>query len=312
MTTTCDLLSAFADGELPDAEAERFRLHLGVCDRCVQELESTLALQIQVESLLRPAARGAEPGRPAEGPGAGPANDAQGTLPGPASPRPRWRTHRFVVLAAAAITAAAAAAVLLAPRAAPPGDELLASLAAGAGGARASEARLAHPIAGRHRPYDRLRAGGPDDVGAVGAALAARVPELAARGDLHGAGVAYHLLALHEQAEASLRAAAETPAVLNDRAAILLAQRRPREALPLLDRVLAAAPRHPAALWNKALALREAGEPEAAARLFDAVAALGEPGWAAEARERAEAIRRAGRGASGGAGGPPGASPGPR
>jgi hypothetical protein len=45
------------------------------------------------------------------------------------------------------------------------------------------------------------------------------------------------------------------------------------------------------ALWNRALALAGLDLPLSAANVFDAVAALGEPGWSAEARGRAAALR---------------------
>ena len=54
--------------------------------------------------------------------------------------------------------------------------------------------------------------------------------------------------------------------------------------------MLDAAPRHPQALWNRALALRDLGLALAAAEAFEAVAALHEPGWADEARAHAQQL----------------------
>ena len=62
-----------------------------------------------------------------------------------------------------------------------------------------------------------------------------------------------------------------------------------------LERRLAAEPRSAQALWNRALVASALRLPHAAAADFSAVAALGEPGWAAEARTRAAAVREGAR-----------------
>jgi hypothetical protein len=68
---------------------------------------------------------------------------------------------------------------------------------------------------------------------------------------------------------------------------------RTDQALDEIDRALAAAPRDPGALWNRALALRQLDLPRAAAEAFDRVAARGEPGRYEEARACAQELRAA-------------------
>src|SRR5262249_10369768 len=63
------------------------------------------------------------------------------------------------------------------------------------------------------------------------------------------------------------------------------------DALNRLDGVLSRNPRHPQALWNRALVLRDLDLPLMAAEAWDASAALGEPGWSAEAKRRASDLR---------------------
>ena len=45
MSTPCDSLQAFADGELPPAEAQAFGQHLAGCERCQSELTQLLQLE---------------------------------------------------------------------------------------------------------------------------------------------------------------------------------------------------------------------------------------------------------------------------
>jgi cellulose synthase operon protein C len=63
------------------------------------------------------------------------------------------------------------------------------------------------------------------------------------------------------------------------------------EALRLLDEVLTQRPGHPQALWNRGLVLHELGLELGAAKAFEAVAGLNEPGWSDEARENAASFR---------------------
>jgi hypothetical protein len=77
-----------------------------------------------------------------------------------------------------------------------------------------------------------------------------------------------------------------------DRAALALADHQSERALAMTDAALAQRPGHPAALWNRALALRDLGLSRSSAAAFREVARLGEPGWAEEARQRASTVDR--------------------
>src|SRR5262249_4226852 len=110
------------------------------------------------------------------------------------------------------------------------------------------------------------------------------------RGDLEGVAAGYLLLGDAARAAAYLERAPASADVAADRALVMLTTGAPADALVALDAVLDKAPRHPQALWNRALALRDLGLVRMASDAFAAAAALGEPGWADEARERARAL----------------------
>jgi tetratricopeptide (TPR) repeat protein len=94
------------------------------------------------------------------------------------------------------------------------------------------------------------------------------------------------------QARAVLSRSAATPDRDSDLAVTALQEGHLAEALELLDHALAANARHPQALWNRGLVLRELQLPLLAAEAFDQVAQLGEPGWSVEAREQATRLRQ--------------------
>jgi hypothetical protein len=77
----------------------------------------------------------------------------------------------------------------------------------------------------------------------------------------------------------------------NYRAVLALLENRPEAALEHTARALEQVANHPQALWNRALALERLYLPLLAARTFDEVTALREPGWAEEASQRAERLR---------------------
>ncbi|HVE83382.1 MAG TPA: CHAT domain-containing protein [Myxococcales bacterium] len=64
------------------------------------------------------------------------------------------------------------------------------------------------------------------------------------------------------------------------------------DALRFADQALQRNPKHGPALWNRALALEKLRLTMLAAKAFDQVAQLGEPGWAPEARAKADQLRR--------------------
>jgi hypothetical protein len=265
VTAPHDQLAAYVDGELPAAEAEAFELHLAGCAACRGALHDALQL-VAIEA-----------GAPAR------AQRSPAAVGAPIHRRPLARRPAVLVAAAAVILVGIAAGVrrMLRVPDAPP-----APIALALAPDRAIEGRVSYPAADRHRPYRVARAG---------AAPAERIgfeplAELEHRGDLHGVAAVSLLRGDPVRATDYLDRAAPSLDVAADRALVLLAEGHPRDALIALDRVLDAAPRHPQALWNRALALRDLGLPLVAAEAFDAVAALHEPGWADEAAARARQL----------------------
>ena len=274
MTDGCsergDQLAPYVDGELDAADAEAFALHLAACAACRDGLHDALQLvALEARATGMPAAR---------------------------EPRPRiardrvrrWnRRQTLAITIAAAAVLAVVAFVALGRRGGgtvPPD----APLALATADVRSLEGRVAYAAADRHRRYAVVRAGAP-------AAPADVIPlptlaELERRGDPHGVAAAYLLLGDPGRARTYLERAAANPDVAADRALVLLSTGHPDEALIALDGVLDAAPRHPQARWNRALALRDLGLPRMAIAAFEAAAELGEPGWAEEARARAKAL----------------------
>jgi hypothetical protein len=116
------------------------------------------------------------------------------------------------------------------------------------------------------------------------------------KGDLLGMSALYAAYGQGELALATLKGQPNTVEVDAQRGMAHLVARQPAEALRMLDSVLERSPRHAQALWNRALALQELRLTMLAAVAFDEVARLGEPGWADEARTRAERLRGEGRG----------------
>ncbi|WP_164016613.1 CHAT domain-containing protein [Pyxidicoccus trucidator] len=150
---------------------------------------------------------------------------------------------------------------------------------------RPLEARLSVVQADSHRPYVPPR--GPEGTPVPLRELA----RLEALGDRPGIAASYLVHGDPQQALAHLNHAPATPGRESDRAAAAFLLKRHDEALSLLDSALDAQPRHPQALWNRALVLRELGLTLLAAAAFEEVAALGEPGWSTEAQEHARALR---------------------
>ncbi|HEY0484318.1 MAG TPA: CHAT domain-containing protein [Kofleriaceae bacterium] len=247
---------ALADGELSGAAADAARDHLATCASCQGELADLLQLDAAV------AAR----------------RSAVISL--------AWYRQRRLQVAAVAAAAAAAVAVFLAlPR---PGAPVTPTVAVALAPHRATEARLAWPGAAAHRSYDVPRAGEPPHESVPLVALA----ELERKGDVHGVGVLALLNGDRRQAASYLERAGDSPDTLADRAALALAEAQPERALTLADAALARQASHGAALWNRALALRDLGLSRTAAEAFRAVAGLGEPGWAEEATQRAATVDR--------------------
>lgn len=154
---------------------------------------------------------------------------------------------------------------------------------------RAMEARLSYAGAAGYRPYEVSRSGEEKARESVPLKTLSRMEEA---GDLHGLAAVFLLRGELGQAEQHLGRAPSTPDTDNDRAVLALSKGALEDALVLIERVLDARPRHPAALWNRGLVLHTLGLDLLAAESFREVASLGEPGWSEEARERAAAVER--------------------
>jgi hypothetical protein len=263
MTAPCDQVGAFADGELSPAEAEAFREHLAGCASCQADLRDLMMLKA-----VEPAGAAAQ-------------------APAPVISLAWYRKARTWV--AGTTLLAAAAAIVLIVRAGSQPPVLLAQAST-----RAVEERISYGPADRWRPYDVMRGGGAGESVSAGA-----LAKLEDKGDLHGVAAGYLLSANSARAGEYLSRAGDDPSaslrtgfdVKSDRAVVALMEHRPADALALCDEVLAKWPRHPQALWNRALALRDLNRNAEAADAFDKVAALGESGWSEEAKKRAEALR---------------------
>jgi hypothetical protein len=257
MTAPCEQVGAFADGELTPAEAEAFREHLTGCASCQADLRELMMMKT------------IEPG------------SARETAPAPAPiVSLAWYRRPRTWVAGTSLLAAAAAVVLIVRASVQP-PVLLAQAPT-----RSLEARVSYGPVDRWRPYDVMRGGGSAETIAPSA-----LARLEAKGDLHGVAAGYLLEGNAPRATEFLQRSGDDFDVKADRAVIALIERRPADALALCDEVLAKWPRHPQALWNRALALRDLGRTDEAADAFDRVAALGESGWSDEARTRAAALR---------------------
>ncbi|MCP3100992.1 CHAT domain-containing protein [Myxococcus sp. K15C18031901] len=273
-----DQVHAFADGELSADEAAAFRAHLGTCAACQEELDDILQLQALGAGLARQEA--AAPVAPVA-----PVARTAAAAPERAF-RPAWSRRRTWVAAAALSGSLAAVFAVVALR---PGTAGVETVAFALAPTRSLEARLSWAGASAHRPYGVLRSGDERPRERVSLQALAKLEEA---GDLQGLGVGHLLRGEREQAADYLQRVPASPDVDSDRAVVAMTKGELEVALTLLDGVLGQAPRHPQALWNRALVLRELGLEASAAEAFDAVAALQEPGWADEARERAGALRR--------------------
>jgi hypothetical protein len=252
---------------MPDEERARFEEHLVGCPACQAGLEDTLQLQALGAELSR------RPDRPL-------ASRARAR----ADARVRqWRWPTAAVLG----LAAAAAALLVWTRSQPrPLDD---RIAAALGPRRWLEDRVAFAPMDRYRELSVARGG----------ATAEDAISLAVMGEMESAGerngLAAALLMRHDftSAEATLSLAGSDADLDVERAVLARALGRLPEAIALLDRTLATSPRHPQALWNRGLVLRDLGLPLSAAEAFEAVAALGEDGWGDEASRRARELHAA-------------------
>ncbi|RKH53700.1 hypothetical protein D7X55_23860 [Corallococcus sp. AB049A] len=285
MNAHCTRLHLFMDGELSESDAEGFRNHLPRCAACEGGLRDLLQLELLAARALSTGA--------VEAPAAKPEGNNVVALSS-------WVRRNARVVAPLAMAASLCAVFV--PRMMPSDADVPAVVFLENQDARRLEARLSDPRADKHRPYSPMRGprhGGaeladPAEAGKVTLPLRplARMEE---RKDFRGIVAAYVLHGQWQQAQAVL---AREPASLArdiDLSVVALQDSRYQDALNLLDPVLRTDPRNPQALWNRAIALRELGQKESAARDFEQVAALGEPGWSDEARKLAGELRPAAR-----------------
>jgi hypothetical protein len=290
-----DLVHAFADGELEPAEAEAFREHLGTCEQCQAELDDILQLQAlsgrlaSMEAKKAPApetvAPSVEAARPVEA-----ARRTEDEAASSRAFRPAWSRRKRVglsVVLGGALAAAFALAVLRTPGLDGGTPETLALAPT-----RSTEARLSYGGASGWRPYGVKRSGNERPMERVPLETQAKLEKA---GDLHGLATTFLLQGEKDQAAEYLGKLSASPDVDSDRAVVALSKGALEEALILLEGVLEKAPNHAPALWNRGLVLRELGLDLLAAESFGKVAALNEPGWSDEARERKAQLERQGQ-----------------
>jgi tetratricopeptide (TPR) repeat protein len=258
------------DGQLTPEEAGKVRLHLATCSVCQEELGRLLQLKALAQDLVSPVTTST------------PDTSSRRSR----AFRPRWHQHaRRGGLAVLAMAMVSAALVLMLPRPGGPRAELLWMTGEPT---RSIELRSSYPGADTWRPYETMRADHPTPQAPVPLQEMARLEEA---GDLRGIAAAYLLRQDTASAAAYLARAGDSPDVETDRAVVELLRGDVPEALQRLDAVLARAPRHSQAMWNRGLTLAKLGLELAAAEQLESVATLAEPGWAEEARRRAEELR---------------------
>jgi hypothetical protein len=283
MSDVHEQVGPFLDGELPPAEADAFRLHLGSCVDCQQELLDFMQLrglaralkqeqQASPNSITAPAAI-ATPTSPPINKG----DDKRGrVLPFP--------SRRFLVRAAVAVGSLAAAVVAVV---------LAQSIGHGKtsfdlGPNRLVEVRLSYQPADGYRPYNVTRAA---DTHWETALSLSSLSWLESHGDEHGVAVGHLLRGELDAAQSSLaQADAKNPDVISDHAALALLQGQPATSFTLSQQALKLKPRHPQATWNEGLALEQMGLLGEASRSFNSVATYKEQGWSEEAQERARSL----------------------
>ena len=284
MSDACERLHAYVDGELGNAEHSTFESHLATCEVCGAELPRLLALLSALDSA------GAAAGAPAAGPRLTLINGTGASSPALPAPQPRPPRHFSrrprLLVGLAGLMSIAAALLLFLWSPGRPGAAFEGVL----GPTRGLEARLDYPGAARYRPLDGARGSRAHE-----AISLEQMVRFERAKDWHGLAVASLLAGEAQRAARLFAQAPRTPQVDTDRAALELADGSTaalERALEAVDRALAASPDHPAALWNRALVLAALDLPLAAALDFDKVTALKEPGWAGEAKLRAEALRQ--------------------
>jgi hypothetical protein len=312
MSSLCRQVGPFLDGELSAAAAASFRQHLGTCTRCPGELEKFLLLDTLAEQALGGGAIAPSTVEipVCDGPRAIRANAAADSAVDrhrrPERPKNilerawSWSLPRLWI----PLSVGAAATWALVRWTGSNGEDAARSSAPSMLAAldvprcRATLGRIADDRFAPAAPCKVTRAGGGAAEADLPRSSQAALARLQEQNDQHGLAAAY--LSEHDLAgaEMALAKAGESVDVVSDRAVLALERGDFAEALRIADAVLARAPGHVAASWNRAVALEHLGRRPEAARQFaaaaDAAAARGESAWAAEARGRAAALTAAG------------------
>jgi len=275
MSTPCDSLQAFADGELPPADAQAFGQHLAGCERCQSELTRLL----QLEQLGR---RYLERHGPVD-------------VPWHAIPRNRW------LVVSAAVLSTVAVLLLITPRSSG-GPTARAVPELWAGQQRTLEARVTYPEADTYRPMVQSLMGATKAPRGTEVSHAV-MGQLEERGDLPQLAAAYLASGTPDTPRAKqllerMRRERKWDAnVLCDLgvAHYVEAQAQEdsrrtgelREALRLFNEVLRGSPTHVQARWNRALVYRDLGLPLLAMEDFAALERTEKDAqWRNEAREK--------------------------
>lgn len=282
MSTPCDQLSRFADGDLPLEESQEFARHLAQCEKCQEALTGVL----QLDQMGR---RYIERHGPVK-------------IPWHVVPRNRWRV--------AALATACAVVGLLFVLHVPGVGSLREEPSLWAGTQRTLDARVTYPAADRYRRPSQVMMGEGSAPRAPGALLQV-LTELDKRGDLAQLAAAYLAggnpepdNAIHRLEQMRSEQQGDVADVLSDLGAAHYAAaklrsgswalRELREALGLLNQSLMRKPGHIQALWNRALVYRELGLPLLAMQsLAEVEQRETDPGWLRETRERKERLSRA-------------------
>ncbi|SEK31547.1 Putative zinc-finger [Stigmatella aurantiaca] len=262
MTSSCEQLAAFVDGELSPVEAEAFQKHLSGCEEC----QAGLMDQVQASTAVQAAGE-----------------HARQKTRAPFQPVRARRRTRAVPYAVGAVAVVLLGVLAVRGLRTSPEDPLLLAHAE----TRPLEGWLSYPGARRYRPLATMRSGSADRAGLDHRRLA----ELEDRGDFHGVATAYLLAGEFERAEQFLDRAPASPEVDSDRALAALGRGDAERALGLLEHARTSAPRSPRVHWNRGVVLRAMALELAASVEFQHVADTAEPGWSEEAKRLAGGLR---------------------
>lgn len=266
MSTLCEKLYLFIDGELSEEECQHVRGHLAECEVCASGFQEAL----QLEVLAAEAFGGAASERPA-------AKAARREAVRRVSKKRR-------VAWAMGMAAAVAAVVYVSLPTEGPSEELWLAQAP----TRRLEERLSVGALEEHRPFVPMRSG--EEAGAEPVPLG-ELSKLDEQREAVAIAAAFLVRGDEEQARSYLEAAPATAERDTALAVVAMERGELREALRLLEGVLSRAPGHVQAQWNRALVLRDLGQKQQAAQAFEKLAALNEPGWSQEAAHNARSLR---------------------